>query len=83
MNDPRKKLDVLKGGFEEGIVNKEEYEKSKEILEPDLKEFDKKVEEINKDETHEEQKKSSDRNLVIAIVIILLLLAIIFASITV
>ena len=58
--DPRKKLDVLKGSFESGIINKEEYERWKEKLEPDAEELDKKIEEVSKTDVHEEPKKSSN-----------------------
>ena len=75
--DPKKKLDVLKGSFESGIINKEEYDKWKKNLEPDVKEFDKKVEEINKAE-QEEPKKSSEKYFIISVAVILLILASIF-----
>ena len=42
--DTRKKLGILKGSFESGIIDKEEYDKWKEKLEPDVKEFDAKIE---------------------------------------
>jgi len=76
MKDPRKKLDVLKGSFDSGIIEKEEYEKWKEKLEPEAKELDKKIEE-DKAEI-EEPKKSSEKVLIISIVIILILLVSIF-----
>ena len=72
--DPKKKLDILKGSFESGIIDKEEYEKWKQKLEPDVKEFDEKIEEINKADVQEEQpKKSSERILIISIAVIALL----------
>ncbi len=77
MKDPRKKLDVLKGSFDSGIIEKEEYEKWKEKLEPEAKEFDKKVENTDKADI-EEPRKSSEKVLIISIVIILILLASIF-----
>ncbi len=59
--DPRKKLDVLKGSLESGIIDKEEYEKWKEKLSPDVEKFDKKVEELNKAaDASAEPKKSSN-----------------------
>ena len=58
--EPRKKLEILKGSFESGIIEKEEYEKWKEKLEPDAKEFDEKIEEANKTEVSEEPTKSSN-----------------------
>jgi len=74
--DPRKKIDILKGSFESGIVDKDEYEKWKEKLEPYAREFDKKVEELNKvADASEEPKKSSEKVLIISIAIIIILLA--------
>ena len=72
MKDPRKRMDVLKGSFESGVIDKEEYEKWKEKLDPDIKEFDKKVEEINKPE-QQEPKKSSGSVLIATIVVIALI----------
>jgi len=60
MIDPKKKLEILRGSFESGIIEKEEYDKWKEKLEPDVTEFDKKIEEINKPIQEEEPKKSSN-----------------------
>lgn len=80
MTDPRKKLNILKGSFESGIIDKEEYQKWKEKLDPDVKEFDRNVEEINKsNESSEEPKKSSERILLVSIIVIFLLLALILA----
>lgn len=76
--DPRKKIDILKGSLESGIIGKEEYNKWKEKLEPDVKEFDKKVEEINKP-SQEESKKTSDKALIISIGVVALLFVAIFA----
>ncbi len=89
--EPRKKLDILKGSFESGVIDKEEYQKWKEKLEPDAKEFDKKVEEINKP-SEEEPKKSSnaselertrsqstDKALIIGIGVVVLLFVAVFA----
>ena len=58
--EPKNKLDILKGSFESGIINKEEYDKWKEKLEPDVEEFDKKIEEIHKKDTQGEPSKSSN-----------------------
>jgi len=69
----RKKLDVLKGSFESGIIDKEEYEKLKEKLELDVKEFDGKIEETNKPDAQQEPSKSSEKTLIIIIAIIVLL----------
>ena len=93
--DPRKKIEILKGSFESGIVDKEEYEKWKEKLEPDVKEFDKKVEEANKAEaseapekspnagepptSHETRPQSTEKILIISIGVIILLLLSILA----
>ena len=78
MSNPRKKLEVLKGSFKSGIIDKEEYEKWEEKLEPDVKEFDKeldkKVEQLNKTNEQEEPVKSSDKLLIIVIAVISLLL---------
>ncbi|MBI3036051.1 hypothetical protein HYY71_07065, partial [Candidatus Woesearchaeota archaeon] len=86
--DPRKKLGILKGSYESGIIDKEEYSKWKDRLEPDAKELDKKIEELNK--ADEEPKKlsnaseltrsqSSEKALIIGIAVIVLLLAAILA----
>ncbi len=78
--DPRKKIEILKGSFESGILDKEEYDKWKEKLEPDAKKFDEKVEELNKaSDAPEEPKKSSEKILLISIVVIIFLLASILA----
>lgn len=79
MKDPRKKLDVLKGSFESGIITQKEYEKWKEILEPDVKELDKNIEEMNKADAQKEPEKSSEKTLIISIAIIVLLLIFILA----
>lgn len=76
--DPKKKLDILKGSFESGILDKEEYYKWKQKLEPDVKEFDKKVEELNASESTE-TKKSSEVALIASIIVVLLLFAAILA----
>ena len=78
--DPRKKIEILNGSFESGIVDKEEYDKWKEKLEPDTKEFDEKVEELNKvADASAEPKKSSEKVLLISIAVIVLLLVSILA----
>ncbi|MBI2650836.1 hypothetical protein HYX04_06030 [Candidatus Woesearchaeota archaeon] len=79
MTDLKKKLDILKGSFESGIIEKDEYDKWKEKLEPDVKEFDRKIEEINKPGIEEEPKKSSEKALLISVAVIVLLLVFIFA----
>ena len=79
MKDPRNKFNVLKKSFESGVIDKGEYEKEKENLEPELKEFDKQVEELNKPDLNEGPKKSTEKILVISITVIILLLISIFA----
>lgn len=84
MTNPKKKFEVLKGSYESGVIDKLEYEKGKERLEPDIKEFDNKIEEMNKtdvkdDEKDNEPKKSSEKVLLISVAVIVLLLASIFA----
>ncbi|MBS3100708.1 hypothetical protein J4204_01090 [Candidatus Woesearchaeota archaeon] len=77
--DPKKKLEVLEGSFDSGVIGKEEYDKWKEKLEPDVKEFDRKVEEMGKEEQNpEEQPKSSEKALIISIAVIAILFAAIF-----
>ena len=76
--DTRKKIEMLKGSYESGIISKDEYDKWKERLEPDVNEFDRKVEEINKP-GEEESKKSSDKALIIGIGVVVLLFVAIFA----
>jgi hypothetical protein len=73
--DPKKKIDVLKGSFESGIIDKEEFEKHKAKLEPDAEEFDRKIEELHKEEPSEEPKKSSEKAFLITILIIVILFA--------
>ena len=77
--DPRKKIEILKGSFESGIIEKDDYEKWKKKFEPDADEFDKKVEEINKPDIEEEPKKSSEKTLITSVTVIVLLLVSIFA----
>ena len=72
MIDPQKKLNILKGSFESGIIDKEEYDKWKEKLEPNIKEFDKHVEEINQ-HVEDISKKSSDIVLILSIITIILI----------
>ena len=78
--NPKKKLDILRSSLESGTIGKDEYEKQKEILEPDIKEFDRKIEEANKmQEESVEPKKSSEKMLFISIAIIILLFAAVLA----
>ena len=77
--DSRKKLEILKGSLESGIIDKEQFEKEKKKLESDVKEFDKKIKEINRAEVNEKPTKSSEVVLLITITIIFLLLAAILA----
>lgn len=80
--DPRKKLDILKGSLDSGIIDKEEYKKWEGKLEHEAGESDKKIEgkieELHKEEL-EEPKKSSEKTLIIAVIAIVLLLAVIIA----
>lgn len=77
--DPRKKIDILKGSFESGVIDKEEYNKWKAKLEPDAKELDRKLEETSRADLQEEPKKSSEKTLIISIAVIALLLIAILA----
>ena len=79
MKDPHKKLDVLKASFESGIIDKKEYAKSREKLEPDIREFNKAIKEAHEEETPQEPKKSSERILIISIILIFLLFVSIIA----
>ncbi len=79
MSDPRKKLDILKSGFESGVIDKEQFEKEKSSLEPDAKEFEKKIAEASKDDPAPEPTKASETALLATIVVIFLLLAAIIA----
>ncbi len=72
--DPRERLDVLEGSFEKGFISKNEYGKQKEKIDQDIEEFDKKVEDINKNKPPEEEpKSSSERTLIITIAVIVML----------
>ena len=72
--DTNKKLNILKGSLESGIIDEEEYDKSKEKLEPNVKQLDESIKEINENDSSEEPKKSSEKTLIISIVVIILLL---------
>ena len=74
MKDPRKKMEIIKGSLESGIIDKEQYDNEKENIEAELKEFDMKVEEANKAEAPEEP-KSSDKPLFIVIGFMVLVIA--------
>ena len=78
MTDPRKKLDLLKSSREAGIINEEEYGKLKEKIEPDVKEFDKKIEET-KVNAYDEPRKSSEIILIASIAAIFLIFAALIA----
>ena len=75
--DPKKKLDILKGSLESGVIDKEEYRKWEEKLEPEAMQFDKKIvekaEEIHREELEEQKKSSIEKSLIIAIAVIVLL----------
>lgn len=77
--DPRKKLEVLKGSFDSGIIDKEEYEKQKEKLESESKDFDRLVQDINKPQKEEEPRKSSEKLLIVSLALIVILFVSIFA----
>ena len=77
--DPRKKIDILNKSFETDVISKKEYENIKEKIEPNVEEFDKKIEEMNKENTAEQPSKSSEKTLIISIAIIVLILISIIA----
>ena len=80
MTDPRKKLDILRKSHESGIIDKEEYEKVKEKIEPDVKESDEKTGQANEPEIQQEEpKKSSEKALIISIAVIVILFAALIA----
>ncbi len=78
MINPRKRLEILRGSLESGIIEKEQYDQEKEKLQAEIREFDMKVEEINKPEKSEEP-KSSDKPLIFGIAVIMILLIAIIA----
>ena len=74
MDDPRKKMEILKQGFEAGIIKKDEYETEKSKLEPEVKKFEKKAQEMQTEkEIIEYGEKTSDRALIISLAIIIIL----------
>ena len=74
MTDPKKKLEILKGSLDSGIIDKEEYTKWEEKLGSEAKEFDNKIEgKIEEPKTEEQPGKSSEKILIFAIASILLL----------
>lgn len=79
MTGPRNKLEILKGGFESGAIDKSEYEESTEKAKQDSKEPDKIPEELGSADAEESQPKSSDKVLIISIALIILLLISVFA----
>ena len=59
--DPRKKLEVLRGSLDSGIIGEKEYESEKEKLDPEIKKFDETIEDFNKaNEELEDTKKHSE-----------------------
>lgn len=81
MKDPRKKIEIIRGSLESGIIGKEQHDREKEKLEVELKEFDTKIGEANKPEP-EEGHKSSDKPLIFGIAgIILVIIAIVSYSV--
>ena len=80
LTDSRKKLEVLKGSLDSGIIGEKEYEIEKEKLDPEIKKLDETIEEFNKaNEEIEDAKKHSHKALIGTIIAILLLLAAIVA----
>lgn len=82
MMDPKKKLDILKGSLESGIIDREEYRKWQEKLENESEEFDRKIEDRKIEELHKEEQepsKSSEKSLLITIIAIALLFVAILA----
>ena len=78
--NPREKLGVLKGSFEKKVISKKEYEGQKVSIDKEIKDFDKKAEDIRKNQPPEEgPKKSSEKILIIAIAVIVLLFIAFFA----
>lgn len=73
--NPKKKLDILKGSLESGIIDKEEYKRLEEKIEPESKEFEKKIEDKKIEEFHNdiEEPKKSEKPLLITIIVIALL----------
>ncbi|MBI3027477.1 hypothetical protein HYY70_05165 [Candidatus Woesearchaeota archaeon] len=77
--DQRRRLEILKGSFESGTIGKEEYDKLKEKLEPQVKQFNENLEETKNADEHESPKKYSEKTLIISIGVIISLLAAILA----
>ena len=74
MDDPRKKMGIVKQGLEAGIIKKDEYETEKSKLEPEVKKFEKKAQEMQTEkEIIEYGEKTSDRALIISLAIIIIL----------
>ena len=73
MADPKRKIDILDKSLESGVIDKEEHSKLKEELEPQAKEFDRKILEMNKENELEEPNKFQDKLLFISIALIALL----------
>ncbi len=72
--NPQEKMKVLKDSFESGLIGKEEYERSLREIEPEIKEYEKRIEEKKTQEIDISQ-KSSDKSIIIAISVIIVLLA--------
>ncbi|MBI4143259.1 hypothetical protein HY487_00075 [Candidatus Woesearchaeota archaeon] len=73
--NPKKKLDILKGSLESGIIDKGEYKRLEEKIEPESEEFEKKIEDRKIEELHNdpEEPKKSEKPLLITIIVIALL----------
>ena len=70
-SNPRERLQILDKSLQEGLISKEEYDKEKEKLQPELEEWDKKAQ--DKQEDVSEQPKTADKSLIIGLAVILVL----------
>ena len=74
MADPKKKLNILNKSLERGVIDEDEHIKLKSELEPQAKEFDRKVNEISSNNLNEEEPKNpQEKILLISIAVIALL----------
>ena len=72
--NPKDRQQILEKSFQEGIISKEEYEKEKEKLMPDIEELDRKIEQAQKEDV-DYHLKTSEKPLIFAIIVILILFA--------
>jgi len=70
--NPLKKMDTLQKSFDDGIIEKEEYESKKKEIQAQISELEKKH--GSEKQPEEAPKKSSEKMLLIAVVVIVLLL---------